>query len=255
MSTFCSFFQMRIRISFDRRSHTNESSLRTTITRRIQWGTTSALSQKRAGILTLLAVGSNVAFIMLVIHIQICNESVIMQIERRYSTTLSAQCLAFNRECSCHISPNETQLVDDCLPRLRSYTMRILPVVSSVLELLIFRELITLKISLHRFFNHTVWLMFLLVSIAVAVAMFSTHCYHLIVGLVIFCTSSLLAIFVIHDCKENTMVQAERPRTDAILLASSLVLVSEDVNASKQTSSSDVPTKILLIAVAVPPTE
>jgi hypothetical protein len=177
-----------------RRPQTIRSSLRTAINRRIRWGSTSASGQKRAGIL------------------RECNDSVVMELANRSSIEESIQCLVFNKECHCRISPNETLFLDRCLPRVQLYVMHIIPFVSSVLDLFVFRELITLGPDGNSWSNQVAWVMLPLVSIGIAIALFSTHCYNYLLGAFVFGTSGVLALFVYHDCTENTMVAENEGR-------------------------------------------
>jgi hypothetical protein len=213
-----------------RRQQTNQSSLRTAINRRIRWGTTSASGQKRAMILSFFALGLILAWMLMGMAIQECDDSLVMEIANRSSIELSVQCLIFNKKCNCRISPNETLFLNRCLPRLQLFAMHIIPVISCVLELFVFRELITLGTYGNRFSKQVTWVMFPLVSISIAIAMFSTHCYHLHLGLSIFITSCLLAMLVFHDCTENRMVaENERRRRNRNRWAPLLQPIDENV--------------------------
>ena len=90
--------------------------------------------------------------------------------------------------------------------------MHIIPLVSSVLQLFAFRELITLGTDRNRYSNPVAWVMFPLVSISIAIAMFSIHCYHFYLGTLVFITSGLLAMLVFYDCTENKMVAENEHR-------------------------------------------
>jgi hypothetical protein len=213
-----------------RHPQTNQSSIRTAINKRIRLGTTSASDQKRAVILSLFAIGPILAWIFMGPAVRACNDSLVMEITNLSSIEQSIQCLIFNNECHCHIPPNETLFLDRCLPRLELFAMRIIPVVSFVLQLFAFREYVTLGTDNSRFSTTVAGVMFPVVSIGIAIAMYSTHCYHLHLGNLVFVTSGLLAMLVFHDCTENTMAgENERQRRNANRLAPPIA--SPDKNA------------------------
>ena len=203
---------MNTRTNSARRPQTNQSSIRAAIKKIIRLGTTSASGQNRAMILSVFAVGPTIVWMFMGMAIRECNDSVVMEIANRSSIEESIQCLVFNKECNCRISPNETLFIDRCLPRLQSFAMHIIPVISCVLQLFAFRELITLGTDGNRFSNPATWVMFPLVSISIGIAMFSTHCYRYYLGCLVFMTSGLLAMLVFHDCTENPMVAENEHR-------------------------------------------
>ena len=191
---------------------TNLSSIRTAINKRIRWGTTSASGQKRAMILSFFALGPTLAWTYMGMTIRECNNSVVMEIANRSSIEESIQCLVFNNECHCLISPNETLFLDRCLPRLQLFTVRIIPVISCVLQLFALREWITLGRDGIRFSNPMACVMFPLVSVGIGIAMFSNHCYHVYLGFTICATSYLQAIPVFHDCTGNKGIPGNERR-------------------------------------------
>jgi hypothetical protein len=190
--------------------------------------------------LVALAVVHIIAWMFMGMAIRECNDSVLMELANCSSIAESIQCLVFNKECHCRISPNETVFVDRCRPRVQFYMMRIIPFVSSVLELFVFRESITLEPD--GWFKQVKWVMLPLVSIGIAIAMFCIHCYHDLLGGTIFVTSGILAMFVFHDCPENNMVaENERRRRLANRWAPLLELIDDHADSWNQTLSADCP--------------
>ena len=107
----------------------------------IRFSTSNASDQARAMILSFSAVGIMFIGIIIAVTISFCHKYLDqIQISSVSSPKESFQCLIFNKECHCRISPNETHFSDRCLPRLKLHMLRLLPVVSSVLQLFAFRE-------------------------------------------------------------------------------------------------------------------
>ena len=207
---------MNTRTNSAHRPQITRSSIRTAMKKIICLGTSTASSQKRAMVLCCFAVGPLVAWMLMGMAVRECNDSIVMELANRSSIEESVQCLIFIKGCRCRISPNETLFFDSCLPHLQLFAMRIIPVISCVLELLAFLELITFGTDGNRFSNPVAWVMFTLVSIGIAIAisivMFSTHCHHLFLGLATFATSALLTMLVFHEFEENRRVSENEHR-------------------------------------------
>ena len=203
---------MNTQTNSGRRPRTNPSSTGTAINSRIRLGTTSASGQKRAMTISLFAVAPIFAWVLMVFAVRDCKDSLVMEIANRLSIEDSIQCRVFNKECNCRISPNETLSLDRCLSPLQLFAMRIIPVVSSVLQLFAFREYVTFGTAGNRLSNPVAWVMSPLVSIGITVGMFSTHCHNLHLGLSIFSNGSLLAMLVFYDRTKNPMVAENEGR-------------------------------------------
>jgi hypothetical protein len=194
---------------------TNRSLLRTALNRRIRWGTTNDSSQKRAMILSVFALGPILVWMLLGLVVRNCylSHAVPTKISNNTSPEGSLQCLIFNKECNCRISSNETVYLDLCLPRLEFCVLRIVPLVSFVLQLFAFREFITVGTDNNRCPTQVSWVMFALVSIG----MYSTHCYHNLLGMSILVTSGLLVLLSFYDYTGNTAVtENERANTNPL---------------------------------------
>jgi hypothetical protein len=202
---------MNTQIYSAHRPRTNSSSIRAAINRRIRLGTTSTSNKIRALILSFLAVAPIFTWVFMANFIRECYYSNAMAARNGDRVLIrSIECLIFNRECSCGMSTNETQFADRCLTRQQLFAMRIIPGVSFFLQMFAFREFISLGKDGNHFSNPLAWVMFTLVSIGIAIAiaivMFSTHCYHLLLGLATFVTSALLVMLVIHEFERTTRV-------------------------------------------------
>ena len=225
---------MNTQIYSAHRPRTNSSSIRAAINRRIRLGTTSPSNKIRALILSFLAVAPIFTWMFMANFIRECYYSNAMAARNGNRTPIrSIECLIFNRECSCGMSTNETQFADRCLTRLQLFAMRIIPGISFPLQLFAFREFITLGKDGNHFSNPLAWVMFTLVSIGIAIvisiAMFSTHCYHLLIGLATFITSALLTMLVFHEFEENNRVsENEHRRTNTNQSARSVQPIDND---------------------------
>ena len=225
---------MNTQIYAARRPRTHSSSIRAVINRRIRLGTTSTSSQIRALILSFLAVAPTFTWMLMAPYIRACYYSNAMATRvGDGSLAKPSQCLIFNSECSCGMSTNDTEFADRCLTRQQSFEMRIIPGVSFFLQMFAFREFITLGKDGNHFSNPLAWVMFTLVSIGIAIvisiAMFSTHCYHLLIGFATFVTSILLVMLAYHEFERTTRVsENEHRRTNTNPSARSLAPADND---------------------------
>ena len=208
---------MNTRIYSAHRPRTNPWSIRAAINRRIRLGTTSTASQIRALILSFLAVAPIFTWVLMAPSMRVCDYSNAMATRVGDGSMIKpTQCLIFDNECSCGMSPNDTQFADRCLTRQQSFAMRIIPGVSFFLQMFAFREFITLGKDGNHFSNPLAWVMFTLVSIglsiAISIVMFSTHCHHLDLGLTICLTSGLLVMLAFHEFERTTRVSGNAHR-------------------------------------------
>ena len=151
---YCALFQMITRIN-SACLRINPSAITTAIKRRIRIGTTDASSQRRAAIISLFAFGTTVIWILMGTAVRNCHITLAEQMPTYNKSTVegSIECLIFNSDCRCRKPSNGTLVSDLCLTRLQVHINRILPVVSTVLQLFAFREFVTLGVDCNRLFS------------------------------------------------------------------------------------------------------
>ena len=130
-----------------------------------------------------------------------------MQMSNTTSSKASLQCSIVNEKCLCRLLSNGTEVPENCFEHLQRRMMQILPLLSVVLQSFALREFFTLSEDCNRVFVRVAWASTPFVLLAIAIGMFSDHCYHFVISLSIFVTACLLIFLVVRDC--------ETPRTPA----------------------------------------
>jgi hypothetical protein len=198
----------------------------------IRLTTTNHCEQKRAMILSLLGVGFILIWLFVALMIQECYRIFVKQMGTPSAVGQSIECMVFNNTCHCEMMPNETLFQERCLSHLKLNVTRIAPQLSLILQLFAFREYVTLCNGVPRLLYQMTWLLFPGVSIALAVAMFSTHCHHFDLGFSIFVTGYVLGVITLHDYLENTTV-ATNARRAARRSSSSSECTDDEVESWK----------------------
>ena len=186
--------------------------------RRLRFGTTSASNQSRALILSFSAMAIMLVWGCVALTIRSCNYALdLVQIAGVPSIQESFGCLAFNKQCNCLMSSNTTHVRDPCVTRLQFHAMKILPLISLVLEPFAVREFFTLDPDCNRFFIRMAWGASPFVYGAIVIVMFSNHCYHVCLMGLIYATSGILALLGLHELLENRIVAPKKDRAEPTL--------------------------------------
>ena len=125
----------------------------------------------------------------------------------------SVQCLILNRQCNCRMLSNTTHVHDSCIPRLQLHFVKILPLLSLVLQPFALREFVTLDADCNRFFVRLAWKVSALAYAAIVIGMFTNHCYHVHLIVSIYATSTVLFLFGLHELRENRIVARKEDQT------------------------------------------
>ena len=187
------------------RCRVSRPSLPTKIKRRIRFGTTSAFSRIRSIILSLSATGTIYASLVIMDNVQTCQQSLAdqMQMSNTTSSKASLQYGIANEKCRCRLSSNGTEVPEHCIEHLQLRMMQMLPLLSVILQSFAIRELFTLSEDCNRVFVRVAWASTPFVLLAIAISMFSDHCYHFVISLSIFVTAYLLILLVVRDCERT----------------------------------------------------
>ena len=191
-------------------------SITTKKRRRIRFGTTNASNQLRALIFSFSAMAIMFAWLCLAIVVRECTEE-LDKIQRNITGVRprfeSLQCLVLNRQCNCRMLSNTTHVHDSCIPRLQLHVMKILPLLSLVLQPFALREFFTFDGECTRVFVRMAWGVSAFAYAAIVIAMFSNHCYHDCLILSICVTSTILFLFGMHELRENRIVARKEEQT------------------------------------------
>ena len=177
--------------------------LRTKTKRRVRFGTNSPFSVARSIILSLTATAAAYASLVIMGNVQVCQQSSAnqMYMSNTTSSKASLQCSVINEKCRCRLLSNGTEVPAHCVEHLQLHMMQILPLLSFVLQSFAIREFFTLSEDCNRMVVHVAWASTPFVLLAIAIGMFSDHCYHFVIIVSLFVTAYLLIFFVIRDCQ------------------------------------------------------
>lgn len=192
------------------------SSTSTKKRRWIRFGTNTASNQWRALILSSSVFGLMLAWVGLAFVIQSCTDELDhMQknITGVFPRHESIQCIVLDRQCNCRMSSNGTHVHDSCVTRLHLHVMKILPLLSLVLQPFALQESFTLAPNCARFFVPMASSVSPLVYATVVIVMYTIHCYHTHLIVSIYATSGILFFLGVHELCENRMVGCKQDRT------------------------------------------